>query len=253
MPATPASYSPPPARFTQPALPTRSALSEITHAALTLFFPVDCAVCGERDHALCPNCALALERARLPQRETCRPVAVPFPVFAAAEYAGIVRDCIIAYKEQQRSDLKHALGTLLAEAVLQARRALPGETLFVVPIPSTPRRTAERGFDHVSALLRRVRPQPRVQRWLRASTSRRDQVGLDASQRAHNAAQGFTVPRIHRRSGHLASARVLLIDDLVTTGSTLLAAAHALEQQGATVLAAAAVAHTPKLSGNLQP
>ena len=232
--------------------PTLATPRGLAAAALTLLLPVYCALCGERDFALCPPCSTALQRARLTPSEMLRPVSVPFPVFATTEYTGVVRDAIIAYKEQQRSDLRRPLGDLLALSVLEARRALAGETLHVVTIPSASRRTAERGFDHVTALLRRVRPRPRGHRWLRASTSRRDQVGLDAAQRADNAAEGFTVPRRHQRAGTLLGARVLLIDDLATTGSTLQAASDALARHGATVLAAAVVAHTPKLSGNLQ-
>lgn len=222
-------------------------------AALTLLLPVECGGCAVGDERFCASCRTQLERETFEADALQRSVDVPFAVFAAAEYAGLVRVCVLNFKEHGRTDLRHPLGRLLGRAVQAAQRAHPLGELWCVPVPSTGRSLAQRGYRHVDLLLRSMRAPAMPQRWLRASATRLDQVGLTIAERQRNAAHNVSVHPALMRRGALRGKRVLLVDDIVTTGASLRAAAVALERAGATVVAAAVVAHTKKLGGIPQP
>ena len=217
-------------------------------AALTLLLPVECGGCATPDTRLCNACITQLERECYPRDELQRPVAAPFPVFAAAPYAALTRDCIIRLKEQQRTDLRRPLGAMLAralDAVLagaidSALDAVPNVALDAapelspplasVPMPSSPASVGKRGFRHVELLAASMRPTPVMHRWLRAARTRADQVGLTEHERQQNANTSIRVAR--RFESRLHGQQVLLVDDIVTTGSSLRAAAYTLERVG---------------------
>lgn len=229
----------------QPAQLTTHA-THFVNAALTLLLPVECGGCQTPDTRFCDRCAIALERECFTADERARPVDAPFPVFAAAPYAGLTRTCILNFKENQRTDLRRPLSQLLAcaiEAALTTTR--PSNPIYCVPIPSSPASLGTRGYRHVELLASTLRPAPTAYRWLRVARSRLDQVGLTEHERQHNAASSI---QISPRSEHqILGRQVLLIDDIATTGASLRSAGAALERAGARVIAAAVIAHTEKL------
>jgi predicted amidophosphoribosyltransferase len=123
----------------------------------------------------------------------------------------------------------------------------------LVPVPSAARAVRERGFDATAALARtaarRLRP------WYRAAMVQvlvqaagvRDQSGLDARARRANLRDAF------RLRGRLPDRPVILVDDLVTTGSSLTEAARVLDRAGAYVLGAATVAATERKAAGRPP
>lgn len=217
-------------------------------AALTLLLPIECAVCQAADTRLCARCQAQLLRECFAHEDMIRAVEVPFPVVAAAPYAGVTRDCLLQLKELGRTDVRTQLAELLERAVTRVRSDHPNETLWCVPMPSTRKNEAKRGYNHLELVMRSLPSRPEPQHWLRAAASRVDQVGLTASERVHNALNTITVKPRMRAQGAVAGKSVLLIDDIATTGSSLRAAAAALENAGAHVVAAAVIAHTPKLT-----
>lgn len=223
------------------------------NAALILLLPVECGGCATPDERFCAQCRTRLAHDTFEAEQLQRPVDAPFPVFAAVDYAGLARTCVLNFKEHGRTDLRRPLADLLHRAVQAAQRAHPAAELWCVPVPSTARSVAKRGYRHVDLLLRAMPTPAAPQPWLRASATRHDQVGLSVVERQLNAAHTFSVHPSLKRRNALAAKRVLLIDDVVTTGSSLCAAAQALEAAGATVVAGAVVAHTKKLGGIPQP
>lgn len=183
---------------------------------LDLLFPPSCAACGDLGRE--PFCALC-EDALLPSGALALEPLVQ--VHAVLQYGGPAALALHRLKYGREVALARPLGALLAERA----RCLPAFDR-VVPIPLARDRLVERGFNQARELLRgfpgRVEPRLLVRR--RATTP---QVRLDAAARERNVSGAFQV------RGDCAGQRVLLVDDVVTTGATLRAAANALLAAGA--------------------
>jgi predicted amidophosphoribosyltransferase len=172
------------------------------------------------------------------------PVGLP-ATWAVARYEGVVRAMIVAHKESGRAGLAGPLGAALARAVLGAETG----ARVLVPVPSTRAAVRQRGHDPmlritaaaIGALRRRGVAVSRVAALVHARRVA-DQSGLPVAGRAANLAGALRVAR----PGEVAGRRVLLVDDVITTGSTLAEAARALRAAGAEVPAAAVVAATPR-------
>jgi ComF family protein len=150
----------------------------------------------------------------------------PAAIAAAHLYAGPLADAIARVKYGGRTDLSPALAQLLAQAAL----SYAGHVDCVVPLPLHPRRLRERGFNQ-SALLgagvaRALGVRLRVE-LLRRVRDTAAQAGLSRELRATNVRGAFVAQQV------VASPpRVLLIDDVRTTGATLATAADALRAAG---------------------
>ena len=238
-----------------PAVAVRGARA--LHALWLLVLPVECAGCGRPDTALCSACRRPLAG---PGVEVRAP-AVPVPVYACAPYAGSVPRTVVAWKDRGRLDLTGALASALAvavEASLDAAGVGAGQThagpgaVLLVPVPSSSRASRARGADVVALLTvvaaRRLRARGssvRIARLLRQRRRVSDQAGLGARGRAANVAGAFAVRRPLLRS-FPPGARVVVVDDVVTTGASAAEAARVLHLHGAVVLAVAAIAWTPR-------
>jgi predicted amidophosphoribosyltransferase len=155
------------------------------------------------------------------------------PTIAAAAYDGAVRTALLAYKERGRRDLARPLRTLLAVAL----EPYDGSAVLV-PVPSSAAARRARGGDHVTRLLPRGR---RSSRALRLTRVVRDSAGLDVEARATNLAGALGAAPPPR-----PGASAVIVDDIVTTGSTLAEAARALRAAGWRVNGAAVVAATQR-------
>ncbi|MDT7570937.1 MAG: hypothetical protein QOE05_1111 [Actinomycetota bacterium] len=220
-------------------------------ALLDLVLPQPCAGCGG-DGAWCGNCAHALAAAAAAPLGRTRPDPTPtgFPRAAsAAPYAGPVRGALLAHKERGRLGLGPPLGRALAAAIgcLQ----LPADVVLV-PVPSARPAVRARGHDHALRLARFAATAltadgrlTRVQPLLAAGRDLGDQSALGAAGRAANLAGAFVV-----RRDLPAGLPVVVVDDVVTTGASLVEAARALTAAGATVEGAATVAATIRRWGH---
>ena len=209
-------------------------LREAALDALALLLPVECAGCGLPDRAVCADC-----RAALRPEPSCRRLPDGTPVFSGLDYEGVVRAVILAFKEQGRAGLARVLVPALAAAVIEASAAVDLDGAEVVAVPGSRRARRRRGFDPVAALVSRAGlERARVFAPARPHTA---QKSLSIDERARNLDGVFGI------AADVDGRRFLLVDDVVTTGVTLTAAADALRSAGAEVVAAAAVASTPKL------
>jgi predicted amidophosphoribosyltransferase len=230
-----------------------SVLRAVVDALLDLALPQVCVGCALAGHWLCPGCAGALLGAGHEVRPTPAPAGLP-PVFAVAAYDSVVRAMVVAHKERARLELAVPLGRALAEAVRAAasaaaareRVAAPGG-LLLVPVPSRPSTVRARGHDPLQRMARVAGPAAGRLTVARVLVQRRrvvDQSGLSADQRHANLAGALEVRA--RRRAELHGRSVIILDDVVTTGSTLAEAARAVRAAGGSVVAAAVVAATPR-------
>ncbi|WP_017793169.1 ComF family protein [Leucobacter salsicius] len=216
-------------------LAAREALRDLA----ALVWPVTCVGCGAADRELCARCMAELRDA-VPSTVTSALAGVP--AYARGPYAGVLRRVIVAYKHGERAGFARILGEQLAHPLARAIAHAYTRPLLIAA-PSRAAQVRRRGFRHVEAALRVACggvPDPATPvRALRSTRGRQGQVGLDAATRAENAA------RIAVRSGYrrkLRGREVILIDDIMTTGATVLAARRALTAAGARVVAVAVLA-----------
>lgn len=205
-------------------------------------FPSTCSGCGERDEGLCEACLerVVLIRAqgcfycgRLADRgktcPTCRRRSALSGVFIAAYYEPPLKEAIWQFKYDGRRALAGSLAPLLDEA------ARTGRAQALVPVPLARRREWWRGYNQARELARRLPGDRPVLEALRRRPGGRPQVELTRRERLENLGGAFMAV------GPLPS-RVLLIDDVATTGATLEAAARSLREAGVREVWAAVLA-----------
>lgn len=230
----------------------RGVLRDAAAAALGLVYPPTCTGCGAataQPHALCAACWSGL---RLIERPFCERLGTPFaldigvgtllspramaepPVYgrarAVALYDGTARDLVHRLKYGDRLDL----GRTMARMMAAAGRELLDETDLIVPVPLHALRLWRRRFNQSALLARaigRFADKPCDLRALARVRATRPQVGLTRNQRALNLQGAFRVPEAARP--RIAGRRILLIDDVTTSGATGNAAARALLRGGA--------------------
>ncbi|WP_149829972.1 ComF family protein [Streptomyces tailanensis] len=220
-----------------------------------LVLPAECGGCGRPRAVLCPECRAELTGAP-PGR--VRPVPEPsgLPVvYAAAPYEDAVRATLLAHKERGALALAEPLGMALAGAVRagldetwgemrwgrggggggapEEEHVLEEEPVLLVPVPSARRAIRARGHDPArrialaaAGVLRRAGVSARVAGVLRQRRAVADQSGLDSRQRVDNLAGALEVVAGGARL--LGGGRVVLVDDLMTTGASLSEAARAV-------------------------
>jgi ComF family protein len=192
-------------------------------AVVDLLFPSACVECDAVGPGLCGECFPPLPPVRF-ALEGLRCVAL-------GEYEGVLRRAILALKGGRR-DVGDALGALLGAAVE------PMQVDMLVPVPTTVARRRERGFDQGELLARAAsrRAELPVAALLRQSAGDR-QRGRSRTERLAAVGRFVCMP-----ASILAGARVLLVDDVATTGATLRDCAETLRGAGLRVNGAAVVA-----------
>lgn len=225
-------------------------------ALADLVLPASCAGCGRSGQPLrwevCGDCAAAVQALRAaPTRPDPAPPGLPACV-ALGDYGGELRELILSFKERGRHRLARPLGALLAEAVAAA---VPDAPVLLLYVPDTAAAARARHGDHLRALTRaaaaRLREAGRsalVAAPLLA-LPKADSAHLTSAQRAAAAAGGFAlrsrgIERVRRAA---PGSVTLLLDDIVTTGSTLAAASELLAGAGVRVDGCVVLAATRRI------
>ena len=233
---------------------------EPLEAAVSLLYPPVCTICGENVRAgeylcnwceakavrivapFCQKCSQPFEGS-ITSAFTCANCAHRTIYFDAAVSAyrgrGIVREMIHEFKYGRQIHLRHLVARWL-QAALDDERIRGSRFDIIVPVPLHAARQRERGFNQASLLAGLLSAQtsipsrPVLER-IRYTTT---QTALDRSERMENLHNAFRL----RKNADVRGSRVLLIDDVLTTGSTLSECARVLKRAGARSVHAATAA-----------
>lgn len=223
----------------------------IAEAPARLLFPPVCAGCKRKVAEPGTLCGRCWSKLRFLEKPWCAVMGTPFshdmgegflsaeaiadpPPFerarAAVAYTGVARDMVQGLKYNDRTDL----APWMARWMLRAGAELVADAQVVVPLPLHWRRFLSRRFNQSAELGRavaRLAELPFEPEALRRLKVTRRQVGLRRNEREDNVRGAFRVPP--EAEIHVRGRRVLLIDDVYTTGATAVAATRALKRGGA--------------------
>ncbi len=241
--------------------PAATAANQCWTASFSLFFPDDCRVCETplKEVSRIPVCAACLKKPRPFASECfCPRCGAPFrhaialdgdgscgecagtdsgfdAAYAFGPFDAELRELIHLFKYGRVEALAKPLGRMLA-------LALPAEERFeaIVPMPLHWRRRWSRGFNQAGLLARELAAATGtgLVHAVRRSRSTEAQARLSRTARQANVRGAFVV----RRPAAIAGKRVLLVDDVMTTGATLSACARAMKRAGASRVAAITLA-----------
>ncbi|WP_110241746.1 ComF family protein [Nocardioides gilvus] len=213
-----------------------------------------CVECGQPGRLACPACTAGLSTAGISVRPDPPPPGL-VECWASGTYDGLLRRAVIGHKEDGLLGLSRLLGERLALAVRDGLHRTPGVAsstgVVLVPVPSRPGADRARGDDPLGRLVRIAARQLRAEgvdvramALLRSRGGVRDQAGLDARARTDNLAGSM---RTHRRTVERLAVvsprpRVVLCDDVLTTGATAREGQRALTASGVPVSFVAVVA-----------
>jgi len=213
-----------------------SSCEAIWAAVSSVLLPPTCCLCGMRGESrqldLCEVCATLLPLNREPHSRPQSECPAVVRVIAPFEYAYPVDAWVRALKFGGERVYARVLGVLVARARAALQAAVPElATLptLIVPIPLHAARYRERGFNQAEEIARVAARTLRIPVDAQALVRRiatREQSGLSMRKRRKNVRRAFAAMR------PLAASHVALVDDVVTTGSTALAAARALAERG---------------------
>ena len=242
--------------MTPPLLHARTA----GRALLSLLYPPCCEACGapvEQPRYLCDRCAAGAARIEDPFCQVC---SEPFQgaitgTFTCANCGdrqfhfscavsryrseGVVRDFIHRFKYFKEYRLRHPLAAWAAEALEDARiRACPVDAL--VPVPLFQARERHREFNQAAVIARLVggRAGIPLEECLLRIRNTTSQVTFDRKMRMENLRNAFRM----RQTAHERARHLVLVDDVLTTGSTLDECAGVLLKAGAASVRAITVA-----------
>jgi len=213
----------------------------VARIALDLLFPARCVGCGAGGTFVCAACVAALPEAAAPRCSrcwrpgvdgVCRPCLLDPPpfdaLFAAYVYSGLARELVHHLKYRETTALAAPMASLLAGALAGRTSAVD----VIVPVPLSGVRRRTRGYNQSEALARALGRELGLPVSTRALSRRRHAPpqarSAGAEERLVNV-QGAFAARADEADGR----RVLLLDDVTTTGATLRSSAGALREAGA--------------------
>ena len=236
-------------------LSSTSTVLEQLRSALDIVYPLSCGGCGSTGSILCKKCKdsfRTVEEASscpfcgtwLSVESVCGECTRNRPPFARGHFGfyfeGPLREAIHSFKFKARKDVGRALVRLLRPKLLLIQEAFDA----IVPLPVTAKRLKERGFNQtfiIAEEISSITGKELVYRVLYKNKETKDQYTLSRLERKKNVRGVFAL----RDGKALKGKRVLLVDDLFTTGATAKEATKVLKAAGARSVVLFALARTP--------
>lgn len=218
--------------------------------AFNWFFPLYCAGCGSEDWAICPACKKNIQQSG---DECFGQEAVPAPfselldglaALFVYEKRGVVAEALHLYKYSLIDDYGRELWQLWRNNLSQSLLMEIERNIDLISwIPLHPRKEKSRGFNQSAMLAVHLPTEKLKLPFLLRRSDTAAQMSLQRQQRLQNMQGAFVINnRLDAKTADLRGKSVLLVDDVVTTGATLGAAAAALKGAGAAAVFALVLA-----------
>ena len=238
----------------------RNPIGNLVDTLVELFYPSNCVGCGHPQNFgtfLCDDCKGTSPRIQAP---FCRCCSRPFDGLIAGEFScpncedrkpafdcvvsnyqakGVLRDLIHRFKYGRQYHLRRVLVEYLVEATQDAR-IQAGPFHYLVPVPLHPTRLRERGFNQADALAETLSKRTRLSilRCIERPRYTSTQTRFDRVERMQNLREALAL----RKNSNVRGTNLVLLDDVLTTGSTLHECALVLRAAGAESVRAITVA-----------
>ena len=228
-------------------------LYQFAWVALDWIYPPSCGGCNQRGARWCPDCQSSVTKISSPLCEhcgetnpsgglcrNCRTNPQSYTALRSwARFTGPLRNAV--HRLKYRGEMR--LGEALAKPLIDYLRTLNWQVDLVVPVPLGVARQAQRGYNQAAliarpiALSEQICYQPDAVRKIKTT---RAQVGLSRVERLLNVAEAFQA-----ESRMVAQKRILLIDDVATSGATIDACSKTMLQAGAAEVFGLTLARAP--------
>lgn len=219
---------------------------QIIKSFLNLFLKANCPLCNRPAEAeLCKYCQRQLQQCKFAKPEQ---FWQSDRVFAWGEYGGSLKRAIAAMKYKNHPELAQPLGYWLGETWQKSSIYKKFNKVTVIPIPMYPEKQRKRGFNQAELIAKhfceytKLPFQPQGLQRIRETQA---QFNLNAAEREKNIEGAFRLGKAFVGSKKLPS-KVLLLDDIYTTGATTRAAEKTLRASGIEVCGIAVIATTKK-------
>ena len=230
----------------------KPALLRVLAGLSNFIYPPDCAGCGGMTAGHRGMCAACWRSIQFIERPYCEVLGLPFsvdlgsgilsadaianpPPFdrlrSVAVHEGVARNLVHRLKYRDRTDL----AIMMAEWMLRASDGAVASSHVIIPVPLHRSRLVWRKFNQAAELARHlahISGKPLLAATLIRNKRTAQQVGLGRRAREENVRAAFAVPQ--QRLGDVFGKRIVLVDDVYTTGATVASATRALKKAGAT-------------------
>ena len=212
-------------------------IESVAQGTRTLIFPPNCMICGSPGLDICAVCKKLLK----PQPKFL--FGEDFPLISSLPYGEVTKKLLLLAKENGNVAAQKFFATALA---LSINHFNLNHSISLVPIPSQRKSMRKRGFDSMKEIARLIIRDPHLKAEVEIVNSLKiirqvaDQSSLTESERFQNLDKAF------RAKSGIKGMAIIVIDDVVTTGSTLREAVRALKERNLTVIGAATACATQR-------